>query len=203
MKGKRFTLIELLVAILLSAALMIVVWTKWNWKSYSPEYKCRLNLLLLYGAMQRYANDYGQYPTPNKWCDLIVENAGQTGPPFCCPATKHKTYYTTSEPIEKMDLPRDIIFITEFNNVEQERRYRYLVKRSHYAMNPNCSPNSPPDIPLLFETEDGWNQFGGSELLTTKHHKDKGCNILFNDGSVKFIRPEYVNGLKWAAEQNQ
>ncbi len=202
MKRKRFTLIELLVAISLFAALMIVC-SKWNWKSYSPEYKCRLNLLLLYGAMQRYTNDYVQYPTPNKWCDLIVENTGQTPPSFCCPATKHKTHHITSEPIEKMNLPKDMIFVTEFNNVVQERRYLYLIKRSHYAMNPNCSPNSPPDIVLLFETEDGWNQFGGPELLTTKHHKGKGCNILFNDGRFEFVKKEQLGNLNWGDEQKQ
>jgi len=70
-------------------------------------------------------------------------------------------------------------------------------KRSHYAMNPNCKPDSPPDVVLLFETKGGWNQFGGPELLTTENHDGKGCNITFNDGSVNFVKTEELTELKW------
>jgi len=69
--------------------------------------------------------------------------------------------------------------------------------RCHYAMNPNCEPNSPPDIVLLFETKGGWNQFGGPELLTFENHKGKGCSILFNDGHVESIEPYELDKLKW------
>lgn len=165
MKRKRFTLIELLVVISSFAILMIFVWPKWNWKSYSPEYKCRLNLLLLHAAMQRYTNDYVQYPTPNKWCDLLLEYTDVDEKRFKCPELKKG--------------------------------------RSHYAMNPNCSPNSPPDIVLLFETEDGWNQFGGPELLTTKHHKGKGCNMLFNGDGFEFVKKEQLGNLNWGDEQKE
>jgi hypothetical protein len=73
----------------------------------------------------------------------------------------------------------------------------------HYAMNPNCEPNSPSDMVLLFETKGGWNQFGGPELLTTKNHKDKGCNILFNDRHVEFVKSERIAELKWGAEEKR
>jgi len=69
--------------------------------------------------------------------------------------------------------------------------------RCHYAINPNCEPNSPVDMVLLFETKSGWNQFGGPEILTTENHKGKGCNILFNDGHVEFVTIERLGQLKW------
>ena len=72
--------------------------------------------------------------------------------------------------------------------------------RCHYAMNPNCEPNSPEDVVLLFETKGGWNQFGGPEILTFENHKEKGCNILFNSGHVMFIKPGQISKLKWKAE---
>ncbi|MFH1369948.1 MAG: H-X9-DG-CTERM domain-containing protein [Planctomycetota bacterium] len=40
---------------------------------------------------------------------------------------------------------------------------------------------------LLFETEDGWNQSGGLELLTNENHHGEGSNILFCDGHVEFV----------------
>jgi hypothetical protein len=73
-------------------------------------------------------------------------------------------------------------------------------------MNPNCEPNSPPDMVLLFETKAGWNQHGGPELFTFDNHDPRGGCVLLNDGTVKFIRTEEElhqsrkgspSGLRW------
>jgi len=57
--------------------------------------------------------------------------------------------------------------------------------------------DAPPDMVLLFETHPGWNQSGGPEILTTENHQDDGCNILFADGHVRFVRTRDLNDLKW------
>ncbi len=75
--------------------------------------------------------------------------------------------------------------------------------KCHYAINPDCEPNSPHDIVLLFETKGGWNQFGGIELLAIDNHTQRGCNIGFNDGSVEFVREEEIEDLKWSDKENQ
>jgi hypothetical protein len=75
--------------------------------------------------------------------------------------------------------------------------------KCHYAMNPNCEPNSPPDTVLLFETKGGWNLSGGPELLTTENHSNKTANIYFKDGSYKRIRKEEIPKLKWNAEEKK
>jgi hypothetical protein len=68
----------------------------------------------------------------------------------------------------------------------------------HYAMNPNCEPDSPADTVLLFETKPGWNQHGGPELFTFDNHDPKGGCVLLNDGTVKFIRTqEELKQLRW------
>ena len=73
-------------------------------------------------------------------------------------------------------------------------------------MNPNCGPDSPPDMVLLFETKAGWNQHGGLELFTFDNHDPKGGCVLLNDGNlygvasptIRFIRTkEELNALKW------
>lgn len=95
-------------------------------------------------------------------------------------------------------------------------------ERCSYAINPYCEPNSPPDTVLLFETKGGWNQFGGIELASTDNHpyerdrfwgyKIRGCNILFNDRSVRFVRNDrnvrFVRKkdfpkLKWKPDEAQ
>ncbi len=73
----------------------------------------------------------------------------------------------------------------------------------HYAMNPNCEPNSSNDIVLLFETKGGWNQHGGPELLTLDNHKPRGANVAFHDGHWEFIKPKDVGKLKWKADAKE
>jgi len=70
--------------------------------------------------------------------------------------------------------------------------------KCHYAMNPSCKPDSPPDLVLLFETRAGWNQHGSQELFTFDNHDPKGGLVLLNDGTVKFIRTEEeLKQLRW------
>lgn len=73
--------------------------------------------------------------------------------------------------------------------------------RCTYATNPDCEPNSPGNMVLLFETRGAWNQFGGPEILTTENHGGKGCNVLFNNGSVKFVKTKDLTKLKWQSEE--
>jgi hypothetical protein len=84
------------------------------------------------------------------------------------------------------------------------------VERCSYAVNPNCEPNSPADVVLLFETQGGWNQHGGPELLNAQNHPDHkndfwgykipGCNVMFNDGHAEFVPKKRFAELKWKAE---
>jgi len=71
--------------------------------------------------------------------------------------------------------------------------------RCHYAMNPYCEPNSPGDTVLVFETHDGWNQYGGPELLCLDRHRGL-ANVVFNDRHVEFVRPQDINDLNWDQE---
>lgn len=73
--------------------------------------------------------------------------------------------------------------------------------RCHYALNVSSS-DSHPRLVVLFETKAGWNQVGGPELLTTDNHNGKGCNVLFNDLTVEFVKTEELANLKWKAKQN-
>jgi hypothetical protein len=124
---------------------------------------CSMNTSGLGKVLEVYANDYdGEYPTADRWCDLLVQLDYVNEEPFCCPGN-----------------------------------YR---ARSSYAINPNCEPNSPSDVVLLFETKGGWNQSGGPELLTTENHKGTGCHICFNDTYPKFIETHKLGNLKWKPE---
>jgi len=70
----------------------------------------------------------------------------------------------------------------------------------NYAMNKAVEPwgaSAPPDMVLLFETTPGWNQVGGPEILTVDNHQGDGCNVLFVDGHVEFVKLESLQYLRW------
>jgi prepilin-type processing-associated H-X9-DG protein len=71
----------------------------------------------------------------------------------------------------------------------------------NYAMNKNVwnfnKRDVPPDMVVLFETHPGWNQVGGPEILTTDNHQGEGCNVLFIDNHVEFVKTKDLKKLKW------
>jgi hypothetical protein len=73
--------------------------------------------------------------------------------------------------------------------------------RCHYAMNSHAEPNSAGDTVLLFETNAGWNQAGGPEILTADHHP-RGCNIVFTADHCRFVRTNDLANLRWKADPN-
>jgi prepilin-type processing-associated H-X9-DG protein len=78
--------------------------------------------------------------------------------------------------------------------------------RCNYAMNKNIEKlgyKAPADMVVLFESGPGWNQNGGPELLTTDNHKGEGCNVLFVDSHVEFVKIEDIGNLKWTADPNK
>ena len=76
---------------------------------------------------------------------------------------------------------------------------------SHYAMNPNCKPNSPPKTVLLFETKGGWNQHGELDLLAERRHggrrRHKGGHVLCNNGEIYWNMAEWIAKMNWNAEE--
>ena len=76
----------------------------------------------------------------------------------------------------------------------------------NYAMNINVQElgtNAPPDMVLLFETQPGWNQAGGPEILSTDNHQGEGCNVAFVDSHVQFVRTKDLKNLKWTTRENE
>jgi hypothetical protein len=79
---------------------------------------------------------------------------------------------------------------------------KHTGQRCSYAINPNAYLYSRADTVLLFETEGGWNQFGGPELLTTENHKPRGCSVLNANLVVRFVKTEELGRLMWKGDPN-
>ncbi len=75
---------------------------------------------------------------------------------------------------------------------------------SNYAMNENLAGKKydvPDDTVVLFDAVPGWNQVGGSEMLEVDNHRSEGCNVMFADGRVEFIKTENLGSLNWGDEE--
>lgn len=168
-KGAGKAVLGTLLSLLFFAAVGFLLW----WVSVREGASirvCEMNMLKIAKAMELYSNEYKQYPTADKWCDLLKQHT-------------FLAQVDGSENIFHCPAARDW-------------------KEGYYAINPNAEPNSPADMVLLFEAKAGWNGFGGPEILTFENHYKKGCNILFNDGHVEFIKPEQLGKLKWKIEED-
>lgn len=74
----------------------------------------------------------------------------------------------------------------------------------NYALNVNAlrlGKDAPSDMVLMFECASGWNQVGGSELLTIENHDGEGCNIMHVDGFVGFVKTQDLNRLRWTLDE--
>ena len=129
---------------------------------------CAYHIGGLYVSGALYRRNVIAYPDPNEWCDLVLTER------------INNEYVTEEKMLDFFKCPGS------------------GKGKCNYAMNPNCKPDSPGDMVLLFETKDGWNQHGGPELFTFDNHDPKGGCVLLNDGKVKFIRTEEeFNKLRW------
>ena len=160
LKGKIFAWSGLIVGIFQLVIFLILLVCFRGFPKPDHGMICGVNLKGIGNAMLVYANDYNdKYPTPDKWCDLLIEYADVSPKQLKCPHSK-------KEP-------------------------------STYALNPKAEPSSNPNLVVAFESKPGWNLYGGQELLSTNNHKGDGCNILFNDMHVAFVKPEDVDKLMW------
>jgi hypothetical protein len=204
-RNKGFKVSELIVVVALIA---LIVWVApllvRKLKLMIPVIECQKNMRVLGNALHKYAADNnGLYPTPSKWCDLLVEKLGVNKRKFACMSVGD-TICTTDSPVDMTQYTVETRFLNDYNDESGHKKYIYEIKWSHYGLNPNAEPNCAPNMVLLLETKHGWNQYGGSELASLTNHlelsKKEGCNILFNNGDVKFIKPEDIPKLNWGKQ---
>jgi len=146
-------------------------------QAFEARVRCAWNLRKLWNRLRPYEH---------------VENPG-TADPICVPGWPRTSEWCDAivRAYENASLDRRVI-MGPFQCPGSEGG------KCHYAMNPNCEPNSPADMVLLFETKAGWNQHGGPELFTFDNHDPKGGCVLLNNGVVKFIRTEEeLKQLRW------
>jgi len=165
---------------------------------------CAANLHVLGIALQIYADGYDdQYPAAEKWCDLLVQYCEVEPRQFVCPSSDAKegesSFAFNRNLIGKKptEVPPDIVVLFETNlGKNPAGRQGLLADRDWHKFLEY--PDSGKKVYKL-----RWNQVGGPEILTIENHKGKGCNVLFNNGRVEFVRRERFGELEWEVEEDE
>lgn len=130
------------------------------------------------------------------WCARGLEGFGPT---MILYANDNDGKYPTS------DKWCDLLLQGDYVTKEQFKCPRDQKGPCSYAINKNIVGMKLSDVPsdcvVLFESTPGWNQVGGPEILTTENHGGKGCNVMFCDFDVEFVKTEKLGKLKWKVEE--
>ena len=134
---------------------------------------CSSNLHELSVAMTVYVDDNNkEYPIPEQWCDLLMQEAGVSMQSMRCPCADEGTFsYAMNENLRGLN-----------------------ARRMNYSL--------PGNIVALFEADLGKNGVGGREdvVLRHDHAGQAGCNIVFADGRIEFVAEDRLDDLIWTVE---
>ena len=197
-KGRRWAKVGIALNIFLLVGGTYAVHSQRLFKETMGKEVCAHELGKIGATLRQYSSNHQEsYPSPEKWCDSLLIDTKSYAPEFVCARSEVNCSYVWLEPNEEASFKEEMILRWK----QEDGSRQYVTKICTYAMNPHCEPNSPNDIVLLFETNPGWNQYGGPRIMTFENHEGKGCSVLFNDGSVKFVRPEQIGKLKWEEDR--
>lgn len=161
---------------------------------------CGTNLSGLGKAILVYANDNNdEFPTTERWCDLLVRYVDAHPKQFICRQSDTKfgesSYAMNINLSGKKtgEIPLDTVLLFETDlGKDPDGRMDSLASRDFFDFLKLPGKKGKQKI-----YGKRWNQYGGQELLTLEHHESRGCNILFADSHVEFIKAEDINNLLW------
>jgi prepilin-type processing-associated H-X9-DG protein len=195
LKGCTFSILGILLSVwafFLSAEALC------SGRDYAAERQCQSNMKQLGNLLKDYSRLHdGQYPAPNKWCDILLA--------FWMSQNQTKVRADRA----KFNITSDEWFLTDVGfYCPRYEGYRFG-QQSSYAINSDCRLDSPPDTVLLFELDVmDWNEYGGLESVAFNHpiisifpFRGAGCNVLFNDGHVELVSSRKIGKLKWKDER--
>jgi hypothetical protein len=162
--------------------------------------KCAINMKGISQAMIVYANDdpNGKLPPGDKWCDLLVGLDYTYPKQFICVSSDAiepgESSYAVNKNLVGKNLSQvsgDVVLLFETDHgVDSNGRNETLENRACYKTIGYGNPKTKV-------YKDRWNQSGGAEILTTEHHKVKGCNVVFVNLQIKFVETENLGQLRW------
>lgn len=165
--------------------------------------QCAERMQEIGASLKMYAKDHGDLLPENDWCDVIIQDYKQDIMSLFCRGNWGRfregessyvlnTYIITTR---LSDLPSDTVmaFETDFVGENPDRRISLWDRK---CMKQYYRPYAPENLKEWI-SESAWNQVGDISIISFDHHAGLGCNILFADGHVEFVRKKDIPKLRW------
>lgn len=202
-KAKRFAQAGLVLSIL-----SLVIWTPVLIYGYVAFQKvvCKTNMYYGLGyALQMYEHDFKALPTPERWCDLLIENTDVSTKAFFCPASdavEGECTYALNKHLFNApfsQLPGDIVMIFETDSGKVEGQRTSSVRDRRFFQ--SLQNQGREWVETLNDTKvfpNRWNQIGGPEIAAANHRGK--CHVVLLNGTIEAVNMSQLETLRWTAE---
>ncbi len=171
-----------------------------------PRLVCGTNIRGIANALYVYASEdeQNQLPPGDKWCDLLIGRDYTSPKQFVCKssgAVEGESSYAINKYLadKSVGAAADdvvLVFETDFG-VDPNGRSEPAGNRICYKMRNDLRP------PKRTVYKYRWNLAGGAEMLSTRNHDGKGCNVGFVDAHVEWVEAADLPKLKFKPDPNE
>jgi prepilin-type processing-associated H-X9-DG protein len=168
--------------------------------------QCEKHLREVMTSLEIYRNRLGGRFPGVDWCDILTEQCElDTEALFCYGQLSGSldgiSSYALNDKVigkERSKIPSDTVILFETDVESKDSQYSMTETRRRILR------YSHPEkyYPTGKVKEGQWNQVGGVEIVSCSHHAGLGCNVLFADGHVEFVRKKDIPKLRWKPEGN-
>ena len=168
-----------------------------NLKPFTIRLLCQQRMERLSADLRQYCDQHTGCLPVQKWCDALVRADDISADDLICPgrlaegASYGECSYAMNVNVaggNLSQLPPDTVVLFETDYAGKDSQQKIPLKEREE----NDSLNSDDLV-----REGAWNQVGDQSILTASHHLGYGCNILFADGHVDFVKKKDFDKLRW------
>lgn len=201
---------KIVTVVIVVLLILAILWpVSVNLREFSRRTRCAQHLHQLGICMLVYDGGDGEVrPTAEKWCDLLVKYLEVKPEEFVCRGADVKigesSYAMNEDVADKTNsqISPDVVSLFETNfGRDRAGREELLQNREWYKAFGPEGHYRPKWVKEYRASEKvyklRWNQVGGPELVTFENHKGQGCNVVFHDLHIEFVKPEQLGELNW------
>lgn len=160
---------------------------------------CSVNIQIIGKALNEYAIEYDGILPPD-WCDVLILDYDLPASYLYCKSARpsfaegESSYALNENVIGKKlsELLTDTVILFETDYIGSNPEKMIPLGQREFASEDNLYIFEEKEV-----REGAWNQVGGVDIVTYSHHTGLGCNILFADGHVEFVKKKDISKLRW------
>lgn len=163
---------------------------------------CNRHIQEISKALKQYTEHNDKVPV--EWCDALVLDCelriydlrcGRARSTFSEGESSYAfNKYVVGLP--KSELPPDIVMLFETDCVGVNPENKIPMRERKFVNENTLYMVDEEEV-----KEGAWNQVGDIDILTCSYHAGLGCNILFADGHVEFVKKKDIPNLRWTVEE--